>query len=109
MLISSVFLLQFVHKKTNKKSALTLIKRCPFCLKNSKITAAFGDAMSSQIPLKYQQLMARVSDKNNNSKAEAIKAFCLQCVDYKFKRVRYCSASHCALFHVRPYQSKTTD
>ncbi len=84
-------------------------KYCLFYLKNSKINATFGDAVSSQIPLKYQKLMARVSDKNNNSKAEAIKAFCLQCVDYKFKRVRQCSVSHCALFHVRPYQSKTTD
>ena len=65
--------------------------------------------MSSQIPHKYQQLIARVNDKNNNSKAEAIKAFCLQCVDYKSKRVRYCSASQCALFHERPYQIKTMD
>ena len=84
-------------------------KHCLFYLRNSKIHDAFGDAMSGKIPLKYQQLMARVSDKNNNSKAEAIKAFCLQCVDYKFKRVRYCSASNCALFHVRPYQIKTLD
>ena len=84
-------------------------KHCLFYLKNSKIHDTFGDGMSGQIPLKYQQLMARVSDKNNNSKAEAIKAFCLQCVDYKFKRVRYCSVSHCALFYVRPYQSKTTE
>ena len=97
------------HEKTDKDSAFTLRKPCPFCLKNSKIHATFGGAVIDKIPLKYQQLMSRVSDKNNNSKAEAIKAFCLQCVDYKFKRVRYCSVSHCALFYVRPYQSKTTE
>ena len=65
--------------------------------------------MNSQIPLKYQQLIMRVSDKNNNSKADAIKTFCLQCVDYKFKRVRHCSANQCARVHVRPYQIKSAD
>jgi hypothetical protein len=69
--------MQCKHEKTDKESAFTLRKPCPFCLKNSKINATFGDAVRSQIPLKYQQLMARVSDKNNNSKAEAIKAFCV--------------------------------
>ena len=65
--------------------------------------------MSDQIPLRYQPLLARVKTKGNTSKAEAIKAFCLQCVDYKYKRVQHCSAKHCALYQVRPYQKKKSE
>ena len=65
--------------------------------------------MSEQIPLKYQPLIERVKAKGSTSKAEAIKAFCLQCVDYKYKRVQHCSAKNCALYQVRPYQKKKTD
>jgi hypothetical protein len=46
-----------------------------------------------------------VKTKGSKSKAEAIKAFCLQCVDFKYKRVKHCSAKQCALYQVRPYQS----
>ena len=73
--------------------------------KNSKIKPTFGSFMSEQIPLKYQPLIERVKTKGSKSKAEAIKAFCLQCVDFKYKRVKHCSAKNCALYQVRPYQS----
>ena len=99
-------MVKFAYENSIEILAFSDLNFFRFSRKNSKIWHACGDDMSSEIPLKYQALMSRVSNKNNNSKAEAIKAFCLQCVDYKFKRVRYCSASHCALFHVRPYQSK---
>ena len=65
--------------------------------------------MSDQIPIKYQPLINRVRTKGNISKAEAIKAFCLQCVGYKYKRVQHCSCKQCALYQVRPYQTKKTD
>ena len=65
--------------------------------------------MSEQIPLKYQPLLGRVKAKGSTSKAEAIKAFCLQCVDYKDKRVQNCSAKNCALYQVRPYQKKKSE
>jgi hypothetical protein len=60
--------------------------------------------MIEQIPIRYQPLFLRVQNKESKSKAEAIKAFCLQCVDYKYKRVRSCSVKNCALHQVRPYQ-----
>lgn len=58
------------------------------------------------IPLKYQSLFDRVHDRNSKSKADAIKAFCLQCVGFKYKRVTNCTAPKCPLFNVRPYQKK---
>jgi len=73
------------------------------------MTVTFGGFMSEQIPLKYQPLLGRVKAKGSTSKAEAIKAFCLQCVDYKYKRVQNCSAKNCALYQVRPYQKKKSE
>ena len=58
------------------------------------------------IPLKYQGLFNRVKDLGSKSKADAIKAFCLQCVGFKFKRVTDCTAPKCPLFNVRPYQKR---
>jgi hypothetical protein len=58
------------------------------------------------VPLKYQALFQRVKEQKSKSKAEAIKAFCLECVGFKFKRVTNCTAPTCALFGVRPYQDK---
>jgi hypothetical protein len=58
------------------------------------------------VPLKYQTLFQRVKDQKSKSKADAIKAFCLECVGFKFKRVTNCTAPTCALFNVRPYQDK---
>lgn len=63
--------------------------------------------MSEQVPVKYQPLIQRVKTSGSKSKAEAIKAFCLECVDYKYKRVQNCSAKLCALYQVRPYQKKS--
>ena len=58
------------------------------------------------VPLKYQALFQRVKQQKYKPKAEAIKAFCLECVGFKFKRVANCTAPTCALFNVRPYQDK---
>ena len=58
------------------------------------------------IPLKYQGLFNRVKDLQSKSKAEAIKAMCLQCVGYKYKGVTNCTAPKCPLYQVRPYQHK---
>jgi len=60
--------------------------------------------MSEEIPSKYKTLFARVYAENSKSKSDAIKAFCLRCVDYKYKRVRDCSAKKCPLHQVRPFQ-----
>ena len=62
--------------------------------------------MSEEIPSKYKTLFARVYAENSKSKSDAIKAFCLRCVDYKYKRVRDCSAKKCPLHQVRPFQEK---
>jgi len=62
--------------------------------------------MSNEIPIRYQPLFERVRLITNKSKAEAIKAFCLQCVDYRYKRVKFCTAKTCPLYQVRPYQEK---
>ena len=61
--------------------------------------------MSDKIPIKYQPLFERIKDKNIKSKADSIKAFCLRCVGYQYKRVRTCSTYNCPLHKVRPYQS----
>lgn len=65
--------------------------------------------MSDTIPVKYQALIRRVKGTESKSKAEAIKAFCLECVDYKYKRVQNCSSKQCALYKVRPYQQKSSE
>lgn len=56
------------------------------------------------IPIKYQGLFHRVKDLQAKSKAEAIKAMCLECVGFKYKRVTACTAPRCPLYSVRPYQ-----
>jgi len=60
----------------------------------------------SVVPLKYQGLFQRVKESNSKSKADAIKAFCLECVGFKYKRVTTCTSPSCALFKVRPYQNR---
>ena len=61
---------------------------------------------NESIPVKYQALFQRVKEQKSKSKAEAIKAFCLECVGFKYKRVTNCTSPNCALFTVRPYQDK---
>jgi hypothetical protein len=63
----------------------------------------------NSIPVKYQALLHRVKDLKSKSKAEAIKAFCLECVGFKYKRVANCAAPKCPLFNVRPYQIKDSE
>jgi len=60
------------------------------------------------VPLKYRGLFTRVKIEKNKSKADAIKAKCLECVNFKYKRVTECSAPQCPLFEVRPYQKKAS-
>lgn len=62
--------------------------------------------MNEPIPSRYLPLIERVKAKGSTSKADAIRAFCLQCVDFKYKRVQRCSVTNCALHQVRPYQIK---
>lgn len=62
--------------------------------------------MSESVPKKYQALFDRVKTVGAKSKAEAIKAFCLECVGFHSKRVTNCTSPKCALFQVRPYQSR---
>ncbi len=61
--------------------------------------------MTSEVPIKYQPLFTRVERVESKSKAEAIKAFCLRCVGYRYKGVRNCSSKGCPLYQVRPYQN----
>ena len=56
--------------------------------------------MSEEIPSQYKTLFARVNAENSKSKSDAIKAFCLRCVDYKYKRVRHCSVKNCPLYQM---------
>ena len=60
--------------------------------------------MSNEVPQKYQPLFERVGSADNKSRADSIKAFCLRCVGYKYKRVRSCAANECPLHKFRPYQ-----
>lgn len=53
------------------------------------------------IPTKYQSLFRKAAA--GNSKACAIKAFCLQCVAYKKSEVITCTAKLCPLYPYRPY------
>lgn len=62
--------------------------------------------MNADVPIKYRPLFTRIEVPEAKSKAEAIKAFCLRCVGYKFKGVRNCSSTNCPLYQVRPYQSR---
>lgn len=62
--------------------------------------------MTTDVPIKYQPLFPRVASGNPRSKAEAIKAFCLQCVGFRYKGVRQCTSNTCPLHQVRPYQTR---
>ena len=59
------------------------------------------------VPARYQELFRRVKELRGNSKADAIKAMCLECVGFKYKRVESCTAPQCPLYHVRPYRAAT--
>jgi hypothetical protein len=62
--------------------------------------------MPESVPIKYQPLFDRVRADGAKSKADSIKAFCLQCVGFRYKRVTNCSSPSCPLYKVRPYQNK---
>ncbi len=59
------------------------------------------------VPLKYQALFRRVRAEKSKSKADAVKAMCLECVGFKYKRVADCAATRCPLHNVRPYRKKS--
>ena len=59
------------------------------------------------VPLKYQALFHRVRAAESKSKADAVKAMCLECVGFKYKRVAGCTAPRCPLYNVRPYRKKS--
>ena len=60
----------------------------------------------NSIQLKYQSLFHRVKEMKTKSKADAIKAKCLECVNFRYKRITECTAPQCPLYEVRPYQKK---
>jgi len=62
--------------------------------------------IDDSIPLRYRRLLQRVRTLGSKSKAEAVKAMCLECVSFKYKWITKCSSTRCPLFQVRPYQKK---
>lgn len=53
-------------------------------------------------PAYLEKLYARAAC--GNSRAAAIKGFCLECMGYSRKDVEKCGATECPLFPYRPYQ-----
>ena len=59
------------------------------------------------VPKLYKGIYKRAME--SNSKAAAIKAFCLECVHYQRNEITDCTDVDCPLFKHRPYQDKSTD
>ena len=57
------------------------------------------------IPVMYRGIF----EKAPKSRANAIKAMCLQCVGYVRKDVTDCACKTCPLWGWRPYQEKKSD
>jgi len=62
-------------------------------------------AVIVEAPSAYRKIMERAF--SGNSKAAAIKGFCLRCVGYVRAEVKNCSAHSCPLHQYRPYQSES--
>jgi len=56
----------------------------------------------SEIPKAQRGIFARVK----TSRADAMRAMCLQCVNYERQMVRDCPDIGCPLHHWRPYQER---
>jgi hypothetical protein len=50
------------------------------------------------------ELFERVFSPSNRSRAEAVKAKCLECGDLTDKEVRECTCYACPLYHFRPFK-----
>lgn len=59
----------------------------------------------SKVPLSMRLLFAKLFD-GKNSKADALKAKCLDCCVYDIKEVTACHIKTCPLWNFRPYQKK---
>lgn len=55
----------------------------------------------AEIPKRYRKIYKKAVE--TNSKAAAIKAFCLECVCWQKNEVINCSCLACPLFGVRPF------
>lgn len=60
----------------------------------------------SHIPAAYAGLFERIY-RGSKSKAERIKAKCLDCCGYQRLEVANCTATVCPLWPIRPYRPKT--
>ena len=69
----------------------------------SKRIAGISD---DTVPRKYQGLLQRVKDEQSKSKAEAIKAMCLERIGSRYRRIIDCASPKYPLLHVRPYPEK---
>jgi hypothetical protein len=61
--------------------------------------------ISRDVPQLYRGIAATAMQ----SRAAAVKLFCLQCVGYVRKDVTNCTATGCALHRWRPYQQAEED
>jgi hypothetical protein len=55
----------------------------------------------AEIPKKYRKIYKKAVE--TNSKPEAIKAFCLECVCWQKNEIINCSCLACPLYGLRPY------
>lgn len=60
------------------------------------------------VPAAYSALFERCY-RNEVFKPERIKAKCLDCCGYQRMEVKYCRATACPLWPIRPYQGKDGD
>jgi hypothetical protein len=59
----------------------------------------------AEIPKKYRKIYKKAVE--TNSKNEAIKALCLECVCWQKNEVINCSCLACPLYGLRPYKKET--
>lgn len=57
----------------------------------------------NECPTSYRGYFERAYE--GNSRADAIRAFCLRCVGYLRDEVKHCSSHGCPLHPYRPYQN----
>lgn len=59
------------------------------------------------VPQSCVRIVAKAFEREGG-RANAIKAFCLVCLNYNRKDIRECTAPTCPLYPWRPYQAKST-
>jgi hypothetical protein len=53
-----------------------------------------------------EEQLVKLRSRASTSKAAAIKLFCIECVGDERDDIRNCTATGCALYAHRPYQTK---